>query len=166
MVNKKIVRYVLLLTGIAATVVYMIVFSEENRVRRVITSAVALVEKNADDPKLALVARSNKLKPYLADELIVDIPAYRFQGAYTQQDIAASVLAAFFHAEVISVKLFDLTVEISSDTEASAAFTAEISGKLQNQEKDTDYLQFSCRLRKTEGDWRLYRMEMIETLEK
>ncbi|MFZ5571799.1 MAG: hypothetical protein ACOZF0_15470 [Thermodesulfobacteriota bacterium] len=166
MVSKRTIRFVLLLAGVAAVIVYLVVFSAENQVRRVITKACGLVARNANDQPLALAARTNQLKAYLDDELQIHIPSYRFQGLYARQDIAASLLAAFSHAEVISVTVFDLTVEVLPDGEATAGFTAEISRKLRDQVMETDYLQLSCRLRKPSDDWVLYQVEVVEALEK
>lgn len=166
MVNRNTIHYMLIAAGLIAVLVYWLVFSEENRVRHVIKAGAALVTKTANDQQLALAARSNRLKPLLADELLVDIPAYQFQGKYHKNDVATSILAAFSHVEFISVQVFDLAVTIASDSEAAAILTAEITRQLPGREKETDYLQLSCSLQQKAGDWVINRIEVIETLEK
>ncbi len=164
--RKSVYILVAVVVVVVAAAVYWLVFSEENRVRQVINSGAGLVSKAAHEQPLVLAAKSNRLKPLLADELIVDIPAYHFQGKYHKNDVATRVLAAMTQAEIIEVQVFDLAVTISSDHQAAAVLTAEVSRKLTGHEKETDYLQLACGLEKKAGDWLINHIEVIETLEK
>lgn len=166
MVKNKQMLYIVIPAVIAAAFIYLTLFSDENRIRRTLNRAADMVSKTAAEEKLMLAAKANKVKRYLADELHVDVPAYKFRGTYQKQDLPGRLLAVFAAVEQVSVSVHDLQIDIRDDASADALFTAKITWQPRGREENRDYLELDCRLQKVDGDWLVADITVVETLEK
>lgn len=165
MVNHKKILSILIPAAIAAVFIYLTLFSEENRVKRAVNGAADLLNKTAAEEKLILAAKANKIKRYVAGDLQVDVPAYKFQGTYRKQELPGRLLAVFTAVEHVSVSVHDLQVDILDDYRATVLFTAKITWQPRGREEYRDYLELDCQLEKIDGDWLFVGVAVVETVD-
>lgn len=166
MVKQKKYIAILFLVMPAVVALYFYFFSDVNRVKRTMKKVAEIIEKNGDESKLVTVSKSNRIKQYLADKIIVDVPVYNFEGEFKKADVGTRMLAILAHADFIHIQLFDLQVRVHHASKAIVEFTAEIEWKPLSGERRKDYLQMRCYLIKYNDIWLLERVEVVPPLEK
>jgi hypothetical protein len=140
--------------------------SEESKVKRQFKSLSEKVSKEPDESKLAMALKAQQLQTLFAENCGLGVPSYAISGNYTPQDISSLALTAFSHYSKISLKFYDMTIDVTENGIARVLLTANLTGKLATGEYIDETHELSCILKKVESSWLFSDFEVVEVLEK
>ena len=166
MVKIKHIIVALFVVGIGAVAFVFFFQSEESKVKKQFKSLSEKVSKKPGDKKLAMAVKAKQLQTLFAENCGLSVPSYAISGNYTPQDVSDLALAAFSQYSRISLKFYDMNIEITEDGIAKVLVTANLTGKLTTEEYVDETHELECTLKKVESSWLFSDCEVVEVLEK
>lgn len=165
MINKwTVTGAILLLSGL---LYYFFVYdSPEKKIRKQFTVLAEKLEKQAGESPLITAGKAKSAADFFANICIVDIPEYDTQKRITTKELTQHILAFKSRLSAVSVKFYDLSVELTGDNRAVCAVTIEIRATSTSGETEKDIREFECLLEKTENAWKFSNIKAVEALEK
>ena len=166
MVKIKHIIIALFIVGIGAVAFVFFFQSEESKVKRQFKSLSEKVSKEPGEKKLAMALKAKQLQTIFAENCGFRVPSYAILGNYTPQDMSSLALTAFSQYSKISLKFYDMNIEITENGIARVPVTANLTGKLATGEYIDETHELSCILKKVESSWLFSDFEVVEVLEK
>ncbi len=151
--RKKLI-FVLLGLVVAGVLWWRMHPSDERRIVKQVERLADCVAKRSGETNSVMALKMNTLPGLFADEFTVELIDFPFNGDYTSTVITSNVARARATLEELSMRFYDITVEISSETEAVALFTAQARVRRKEGQLKVDTREVKCGLRKVEGRWR------------
>ena len=141
--------------------------SEETKVKQVLEKLILLGERPENPGAAELAVKLGSIDDIFADQVVIEFGRRsRISGTYTQRSIEPLLVQ---YRKVFSrahLDMDDLTVTISPEDTANAVFSCRLSGKLQGQDYIEEVRDIDCRLKKTDGVWRIEKLDINEVLER
>ncbi len=131
---------------------------ESHRIRRQFSRLSSAIAVKPGENPIAQAVKSNRLAEHFAEETTLDIPVHGFRGRYLRTDISRHVLAVKQHFERLSLDFHDVSITLTTDTEADVITTARLRGRTQAGETINEVRELACQLVKIDGDWRFKAM--------
>jgi len=164
-INKWTVTGAIVL--VAGLAYYFFVYdSPEKQIRKQFAVLAGKLEKQAGESPLITAGKAKTAANVFAHICTVDIPEYDTQKKITTKEMAQHILAFKSRLAAISVKFYDLSVELTGENRAVAAVTVEIRATSTSEKTEEDTREFECLLEKTEDGWKFYHIKAVEVLEK
>ncbi len=152
---------------VAGLAYYFFVYdSPEKQIRKQFAILAEKLEKQTGEYQLITAGKAMSTDDIFADIYTVDIPEYDTQKEITTKEMAQHILAFKSRFVAVSVKFYDLSVELTGENRAVAAVTVKIRATSTSGETEEDTREFECLLEKTEDDWKFYHIKTVEVLEK
>ena len=165
MINKWTVTGAILL--VAGLAYYFFVYdSPEKQLRKQFAVLAEKMEKQTGESPLITAGKAKTAADFFAHICTVDIPEYDTQKKITTKEMAQHILAFKSRFVAVSVKFYDLSVELTGENRAVAAVTVEIRATSTSGETEEDIREFECLLEKTEDGWKFYHINTVKVLEK
>jgi hypothetical protein len=140
--------------------------SPEKQIRKQFAVLAEKLEKQTGESPLITAGKAKTAADVFAHICTVDIPEYGTQKKIPTKEMSQHILAFKSRLAAISVKFFDLSVELTGKDKAVAAVTVEIRATSTNGEAEQDIREFECLVEKTEDGWKFYHIKAVEVLEK
>ncbi|MCP4688610.1 MAG: hypothetical protein GY859_11200 [Desulfobacterales bacterium] len=163
------IKYILIVVLAVAAGVYALLHfleSEENRIKKRFKVLAEVISRDSEENKLALVVKTSKLQRLLAPKCTVDYPARSISRTYTPKEISQIVTRVLLQYSECFSKFYDIGVEITGETRASAVFTVKLTGELPSGEYAEDIREVESELQKIEGEWMFNSFTLVDVLEK
>lgn len=165
MINKWTVTGAIAL--VAGLAYYFFVYdSPEKQIRKQFAVLAAKLEKQTGESPLITAGKAKTAADFFAHICTVDIPEYDTQKKITTKEMAQHILAFKSRFVAVTVKFYDLSVELTGENRVVAAVTVEIRATSTSGETEEDIREFKCLLEKTEDGWKFYHINTVEVLEK
>ena len=166
MVKIRHIIIALLIAGIGAVAFFVFFQSEESKVKKQFKFLSEKVSKEPGEKKLAMAVKAKQLQTLFAENCGLSVPSYAISGNYTPRDVSDLALAAFSQYSKISLKFYDMNIEITENNIARVRVTANLTGKLATGEYIDETHELKCILKKAESSWLFSDFEVVEVLEK
>ncbi|WP_300465297.1 hypothetical protein [Desulfobacula sp.] len=164
-INKWTVTVAIVL--VAGFAYYFFVYdSPKKQIRKQFAVLAGKLEKQAGESPLITAGKAKTAANVFAHICTVDIPEYDIQKKITTKEMAQHILAFKSRLAAMSVRFYDLSVELTGENRAVAAVTLEIRATYTREETEEDTKEFECLLEKTEDGWKFYHIKAVEVLEK
>lgn len=164
-INKWTVTGAIVL--VAGLVYYFFVYdSPEKQIRKQFAVLAEKLEKQAGESPLITAGKAKTAANVFAHICTVDIPEYDTQKKIATKEMAQYILSFQSRLAAVSVKFYDLSVELTGENRAVSAVTVEIWATSTSGETEEDIREFECLLEKTEDTWKFYNIKAVEVLEK
>ena len=166
MVNKNFLTGILIL--IAGVAVYYFFFYENDE--RAIQKRFDFLEENmskkADESQISALKRLTAIKTVFTQNVYFEIENRSMAGEYLSSEIArrAGGLRAQFTR--LTLKFYDVNIDLSQGLTAAVMATARITGNKKNGEQAAETRELEFGLKKTDGDWLISEVKAVEVLEK
>jgi len=155
---------IVLVAGLAC---YFFVYdSPEKQIRKQFAVLAEKLEKQTGESPLITAGKAKTAADVFAHTCTVDIPEYDTQKKIMAKEMARHILAFKSRFAAVSVKFYDLSVELTGENKAVVAVTAGIRTTSTTGETEKDIRELECLLEKTEDDWKFYHINVIDVLEK
>ena len=164
MVKKTILIIVVILVGVVAA--KFLLETEEDKVKKRFTLFAELAEKEPGETNLTMARKSRRIGALVTNPVMVSVPEYKASGSYARQEIARRMAMGRTRFIQLTVKFFDLSVEIIDENNADASVTARVTGKKHNNQPFEGTHELLCRLKKVEDEWLFNQVEVVDVLEK
>lgn len=165
MVSKKVWVLVVLLIGLTATWL-LLGDSEEKRVKKQFDKASELFARSAAIEKVTIVRNVRAIQELVTNPCEVNVPEYETSGIFSSREISQRALAVMMQTVDLSLKFYDLTVEITDDDTATATVTARLNWLSTAGENYTNTQELACILKKVDDQWHFHSVTVIDVLEK
>jgi len=166
MVNVKhtIIALLVVIIGIAA--VRALLPSEERKIKKQFDSLSKWVSKDRGETAFTMARKTKRISTLFADPCRFDTPFHSFSGDYTPQEISSYAAQVHLHFSKLSLRLYDLDIEIPSEGMAKAILTAKVEGRTTTGEHVQETHEVECELTKSEDKWLFRYVEVVEVLKK
>jgi len=165
MVTRRIVVFVVAgVLGIGAGIYFFP--SEKKRIRRQFATLSAWAAKEGEESQLVIGRKIQQLRSILADSIRVDAPAYDTAGTYNADDIAQRATIGRSQYSTLSLRFFDMEIEILDAYTARVLTTARLTGTSREGEHIQETHEVDCTLQKLEGTWVFTACEVVDVLQK
>ena len=166
--KKRVVVFLLAAAAvcICAFVAVFFLKSEEHKVKLVLDKLIYLGERPENPGAAELAVKLGSIDDIFAEQVSLDFGRRFLSGIYSSRSIEPLLVQyrkAFVRADL---KMDDLTVTISPEDTANAIFSCRLTGKLHRGDQIEEVRDVECRLKKTEGKWRIEKLEINEVLER
>ncbi len=136
-INKWTVTGAIVL--VAGLAYYIIVHdSHKKQIRKQFAVLAGKLEKQAGESPLITAGKAKTAANVFAHICTVDIPEYDTQKKIATKEMAQHILAFKSRLAAISVKIYDLSVELTGENRAVAAVTVEIRATSTSEETEED----------------------------
>lgn len=140
--------------------------NEEKRIRRVLMGLAEVASVPERATATGRLAAAERLRDLLCFdvELDVDVPGEGPQSLQGRAEIIQAAMAAREHLAGLKVELFDIRVLLDPDRSSA---TAELTARATlRRQKEYFVQELRLRLRKDPQDWRVCRIETVQTLQR
>lgn len=166
MVTLKYIVLVVLIVGIAIFAYNHFFQSEEAKVKKQFDLLSKWITKDSAENKLVTASRVNNIKTLFAENCHIEAPAYSVSRNYKPQDISSIALMILSQYSKLSLRFYDIEINIPEKASAYAVLTAKLSGKLTTGEYADEIHELECSLSKIEDDWLLSEIKIVDVLER
>ena len=165
MVAKRwiLVAGVVLLAG-AATLLFS--RSEKKQIAKRLDKLAELVTKKGGDSALKMALRVQKLPEFFTRPVRLHTPVYHMEGAMSPTEIASEIMRGRAMFNSLSLRFYDVDIEVTEKTTAKLRMTARVVGQLSTREGVDEVQELECVLRKVEGQWCFAECRAVAVLEK
>lgn len=166
MVNKKniLISVLVLIVGIGAAIYFFP--SEEKRIKKQFSSLSEWISKEPDEKKLTMATKRQNIMSVFAKTCKFEAPAAEVSGTHSPDEIATKAIMARSRFATLSLKFYDLEVDFPQEGMAKVIATAKLTGSATDGEAIEETHEIECVLQKTEGDWLISEVEVVEVLKK
>ena len=140
--------------------------TDSRRVKKQFRALEQWAAKEGEENQLVLGCKIQKLRALLAGSIQVDAPAYEAGGAYDANEIAQRATLGRSRYSKITLKFYDLEVDILDDQTAKVIATGRLTGTSAEGEKFSETHEVECLLQKVEGSWLLIDVKLVDVLQK
>lgn len=153
---KRIKLIIYLILVVAAVALFMYMYSDEAKVKRVFSRAASLAEKDPSETVLEGAMKAENLSSFFAQRCIIRIPELYVNSHLSCDYLKAGILSFRSGVSVLKVKVEDLVVEVKTDDFAFASGVVDFMGSDEGMKIDArEKRQFSAELQKDpDGEWR------------
>ncbi len=166
MVKLKYIIIVVLAVGAGMFAYNHFFQSEEAKVKKRFNLLSKWTSKDSGENKLATASRANNLKLLFAESCYIQASTYSVSRNYKPQDISSIALMVLSQYSKLSLRFYDIEINISEKESANVVLTAKLSGKLTTGENVTGVHELECVLNKIENNWLFNEIKIIDVLEK
>ena len=147
------------------TVIYFFQ-SEKSKIKKRFKLLGERVCKEPGENKLNRALKIQKIRTLFAQncELKTHIPS--ISGDYSPQEISTLAASALSRFSKLSLRFYDLDIDIQKDGIAKVTFTAMLTGKLIGEENFDETYELESVLYKVQDSWLFKSFEVIEVLRK
>ena len=140
--------------------------TDSRRVKKQFRALEQWAAKEGEENQLVMGRKIQKLRSVLADSVQVDAPAYEAGGTYDASEIAQRSTLGRSRYSTISLKFYDLEVDILDEQSAKVIATGRLTGTSAEGEKLSETHEVECLLQKVEGKWLLTDVNLVDVLQK
>ena len=163
--TKHIIVVVGILTGgILATLIFW--QSEEAKIRKQFEFIAEKIEKRPGESPIIAAAKAYQIREVVAEMCRIDAPAYSAPRNIPSDELPAIILRMRAEYSAISLTFHDFVIEFSEQDTVQVNVTAIMEGKSTSGEPVEDLHELKCILQKTDEDWRLKEIGVVEVLKK
>jgi len=159
-----------LISGVIALVVIIAVVylfpTDTRRVKRQFTTLANAVSKTPAESNLSMVSKLNQIKLALAVTCRFSDPAHEVSGAYPREEIVQRAAGARAHFSKLGLKFADLHVTFPQVGIATVTTTATVTGTATEGDAFNEVHELECILQKSEGNWLVTEVTVVEVLKK
>jgi hypothetical protein len=162
---KTIVIFALVAIIGIFTVVYFFQ-SEKSKVKKRFRLLAELVSKEPGENRLNRALKIKKTRTLFSEncELKTHIPST--SGDYSPQEISTLAASALSRFSRLSLRFYDLDIDIQKGDIAKVTFTATLTGKMIGEEDFDETYELESVLHKVQDSWLFKSLEVIEVLKK
>ena len=139
--------------------------SPEKQVLKKISGLAQTATFKADASNLVRAAKVSSLISYFSTDaqIVMDVPELGHGTLNGRDEIREVAAGGFTRLKSLNVKFLDATPKVSNDKlSAAVECTAEVHI---NDNQDFGVQELRFQLKKTDGEWRITRVETVKTLE-
>lgn len=166
MVNAKRAIGALFVVVIGIVMARALFPSEERKIRKEFVSLSKWMSKGRGETAFTMVRKTKRVGTFFAAPCRFDTPIYSFSGTYTPEEISSYAAEVHLHFSELSLRFYDLDVDILSDDTARAVLTAKVEGRTSTGEYVQETHEVECELRKGEDRWLFHEVRVVEVLKK
>jgi hypothetical protein len=166
MVKLKYIIIVVLVVGAGIFAYNHFFQSEESKIKKRFDLFSKWGSKDSVENKLITANRVNNIKTLFAENCNIQAPAYSVSRNYKPQDISSIALMVLSQYFELSLRFYDIEINIPEKESANAVLTAKLSGKLTTGEYVNEIHELECVLIKIEEDWLFSEIKIVDVLEK
>ena len=138
--------------------------NQETRIRRMLGELARVAAVSPNSTPLANLAAANELAGFFTKEIeiSVDVPGAGRHTFTGREEIIQAVVGTRSHYPGMKVELFDIAVKLAAGGQSA---TVDLTAKVtQTAERDFGVQELTFQLKKTDGDWRITRVDTVRTL--
>jgi hypothetical protein len=124
------------------------------------------VSKEPGESTVQMALKANSLIELFSDECELEVPHEFLTGIYSPQEIAANVSRGRMMFKNISLKFYDISVDIKESEKAFAPATVHFRGNMTNGKTVEEIREIKAELLKKDKSWIFKKFEVVETLKK
>jgi len=143
--------------------------SEEKRVRKQFDLLSQYVGKEPGEDAFSMANRIQNIRWLFAENCEFKFESDRlssFSGNYTREEVAAYALRRRSYFSILTLKFYDLKVELPERGMARVHVTARLTGRSVAGENVDEARELMCGLNKIEKKWLISAIEVVEVLKK
>lgn len=164
MVKKYILVGVLVL-AIAAVYYFVFYNSDERVIKRRLNYIADNFSKEANENKILALKRVTAIKTVFKPLIHVEIEKRSISGEYSAREITRRTAGVRTHFKRITLKFYDVNIDVSPSGSALATATARITGAKKNGETFAETRELEFGWQKMEGDWLIAAVKAVQVLE-
>lgn len=165
MVKKLLAGSLLVAVAIAVWLIFMN-DSDEKRIMKTLSGLTECVSKHPGEKTSVMLFKSQILPGYFDDMCMLKIDNTHLSGAYTPESISSHMtrIRSFFND--ISLSFYDTKITFPSPDKAVVDLTGHLTGTLKRGNRINESRELKAELRKSDGKWLVYSLEVQEILKK
>ena len=140
--------------------------NDQRKIRGLLENLAKTLSASKKSSALSELATANTLTDVLTPDLEVNLtlPDIGQQSFSGRDEVIRTAMAARKTYPGLRIEFLDILVTVNPDRQtASAELTAQAS-EIGDGDRDSFVQEFKVELRKDSGKWRIYRVEMLRTL--
>lgn len=161
MVKKWIIVLVVIALGVGGYV--LLRPSEEKKIRKRFDRLTDLLDKSDDEGTIAAAGKAKAIADLFATPVRVTGAPFDLSGSYGAQELMGVVMHGRARSQSLDADILDLEIRVEGENTAWAHFTAQVTGTVSG-ERAREVREVRCRLTKTEGEWFIGQVEMVEVM--
>lgn len=165
MVKKLLAGSLLAAVAIAAWLIIMN-NSDEKRIIKTLSGLTDCVSKHSGEKTSVMLFKSQILLGYFDDMCILKIDDSHLSGAYTPENISSNMTRIRSFFKEISLNFYDTKISFPSPDKAVVTMTGHLTGTLKRGNRINESRELKAELRKSNGKWLVYNLEVQEILKK
>ncbi|MCK5803926.1 MAG: hypothetical protein KAI66_13900 [Lentisphaeria bacterium] len=128
--------------------------SEEKRVQQQVERLAARFSRQSDEGGAAMALKMNGLSNMFADTFSVNLTDFPFNGEYSSSTMLSNIARARALFEEITLRFYDVSVELTDEDAAEVLFTARVVMKRKaGGAAMADTREMRCALKRVDGKW-------------
>lgn len=161
--NNRLLLYALLGAIALGVFLYLRTTPEARKIEKRLDALAQVIEKNADDGQLSLLAGTQRITAFFAENAQMNLtPLYR--APINRRKLASLIFQAQSHAEQINLSLRDRQVTVADDAQ-TASQKVTVSGRITiNGQTETHVHSFLLDWIKVDREWYIQRVEPLQSI--
>lgn len=162
---KKYILVGVLVLAIAAVYYFVFYNSDERVIKRRLNYIADNFSKEANENKILALKRVTAIKTVFKPLIHVEIEKRSISGEYSAREITRRTAGVRTHFKRITLKFYDVNIDVSPSGSALATATARITGAKKNGETFAETRELEFGWQKMEGDWLIAAVKAVQVLE-
>ncbi|MBM9535843.1 hypothetical protein [Desulfobulbus alkaliphilus] len=163
MVTTKNAGILLLVLLAVVFALFRLLPSDEKAIRKQLTVFAQNASKKADEKPVEGLRKSRRIADLFNDPCRISVEAVDFTGTFSRQQIMDRILMVRATFNAVTVKLHDISIQVSEENSADVRMTLRLSGQRQDHAV-ADVQEISATLEKIDGDWLFTSVRVVEVL--
>ena len=163
--NWQKLLLIVLIFCVAAAAVFYLLPSEEKRIRKQLAILEGLCSKQSDETRLQAVRKVTKIAALFTDPCLIKVERRNFVGELNREEFVGRANMARTGFPQVDARFYDISVELLGKLRASVVMTVRLKGR-DGEQYWAETHEVGAGLIKTEGDWLLSEVTLVEVLEK
>lgn len=165
MVRRNKLVFVLVVVA-ALSAFYIFWQSDEAQIRKQLNSLVELISKDGGESPIIFAQKTRKAGLLFAERCSYEATNKGYSGKYTRQQIGSQAAAVRSQFSNLTLKLYDVSIDVFETKKAVAILTASLKGKTKSSNIVDDAHEIEMIFSKIEGDWLISHIKIVEVLER
>ncbi len=161
-------KYILIgvpIIAIAAVYYFFFYNTDERVIKRRLNYIADNFSKEANENKVLTLKRVTAIKTVLKPSIHVEIEKRSISGNYSAREITRRTAGVRTHFKRLTLKFYDVNIDVSPSGTALATATARITGAKKNGETFAETRELEFGWQKVEGDWLIAAVKAVQVLE-
>jgi hypothetical protein len=161
---RYLVPIILVIIGILAY--YCFIPGEEKRIKKQFTLLAEAASKKGEESPLAMAQKMNQIRLLFSEKVNLVVPYYNLAGDFSRQDVVNFATRARMSFLTISLRFYDLKIDLSERDTAKVDLTGRLKGFSSTREETDEVRELFCVLKKIDNRWLFSKIEVVEVLKK
>ena len=165
MVTGRNMIIVLIIAAVIGTVVILRKPSDEQLIRNQLTQLAELATRQTGEQPMEALTKAGKISSLFTQTSILKVDNPPSEESLSRQQVKQRIIMARNFFSSLNVTFYDVNVIISSPIQADVVLTMRLSGQMHG-ENYTDTQEVDFVFKKTEKNWLISSVKLVEFLEK